>query len=77
MRPQFIAVMAIIVVIFLMLMNGKSAQGIQKRNAITTREYQFDVDMQGYYIYDGENYLGFVPFGTSTVLDAIIIQDNL
>jgi hypothetical protein len=76
MRPQFIAAMAALFILFLILYNGKAAQGIQKRDAIHSREYQFDVDMEGYYIYDGENYLGFVPFGTSPVLDSLIIQDN-
>lgn len=75
MRPQFVAAMAALFILFLILYNGKAAQGLH-RDLIHTREYQFDVDMEGYYLYDGKNYLGFVPFGTSPVLDSLIIQDN-
>lgn len=41
------------------------------------REYQFDVDEEGYYIYSQDgNYLGFVPWKESKSLDSIIIDDN-
>lgn len=77
MRSNSVYLYFILFVLFwLVFFNGKSAQRLQKRDVIITREYQFDVDMEGYYIYDGENYLGFVPYGTSPVLDSLINSDN-
>lgn len=55
--------------------DGMECPGM-KPNKITQREYQFDVDQEGYYLYDGQKYLGYVPYGTSPVLDSIINKDN-
>lgn len=76
MKKQIIFIPLVVVLVSLLFFNGKAVNDLQKRNVIQTREYQFDVDMEGYYIYSGETYLGFVPFETSPVLDSIIIADN-
>lgn len=41
------------------------------------REYQFNVDTTGYTIFQGDDTIGFVPYGQSPVLDSLIDYDNL
>ena len=45
-------------------------------SACDPMEYQITLEDSGTYVYDGNRYVGFIPFDSTSAMDKLFIKDN-